>query len=104
MAKKKAAARKAPAKRPRNGAQQQLAGMEEKISKRLMLALEVERDTKAEKATTDAARKLAKQELIEAMKADGRLKVRCPFTDLPLELGTNDVVRVVRDEQPDEGV
>jgi uncharacterized protein YbcI len=98
MAKAKTAAR-----RPRDGAQKQLAGMEEKISKKLQGLLEQDRDTCVEKSEADVNAKAARTALIDQMEAEGVNRIRCPFRDKIIVLDVTRKIKIEAVKQVDEG-
>ncbi len=73
MAKKKAA---------QGGAQKELPGAESQtLGPKLTAQLEADRDACKAKSDSDASAKVARESLIEQMKADGLTRIRCPFRD-----------------------
>lgn len=97
---KKATRKKATAKRPRNGAQKQLAGMEDKISRKLQAQLEADRDACADKAAADVSAKAAREALISQMESEGVTQVKCPFRDKLIKLEMRPAIKVEAIKEP----
>jgi hypothetical protein len=97
-------AKAATAKRPLNGAQKQLEGMEDKISRKLKAQLEADRDACAEKSSADASAKAARDALIGQMEADGVDSVRCPFRDKIIRLEQRQSIKIEAVKKSDEGM
>ena len=97
-------AKKEAAKRPRNGAQKQLEGMEDKISRKLQAQLEADRDACAEKQSADASAKAARDALISQMETEGLKQVRCPFRDKLIKLELRPAIKIEAIKGTDEGI
>lgn len=97
------AKRKAAAKRPRNGAQKQLVGMEEKLSRKLQGLLEQDRDACGDKSAADVNAKAAREALIDQMETEGVIRVRCPFRDKVVVLDVSRRIKIEAVKTVDEG-
>lgn len=95
---------KTATKRPRNGAQKQLVGMEDKISRKLQAQLEADRDACADKQSADASAKAAREALIDQLEAEGLKQVRCPFRDKLIKLELRPAIKIEAIKGRDEGM